>query len=105
LGDPNAKPEAWGAFESGYPDESVEINGDSLQVADCNGGTFKTFFCPSCGSTVYARAGKHPGSTGIAVGTICDPTYPAPVRSVREEEKHDWVVIPEPARHYPRGRS
>jgi hypothetical protein len=68
------------------------------------GGTFEAFFCPICGSNVYARAGKHPALIGIAVGAICDPTYPAPVRSVWEEGKHDWVVIPEPAQHFSRGQ-
>jgi hypothetical protein len=69
------------------------------------GGAFETFFCPICGSTVYARAGKHPTMVGVAVGAIRDPKYPAPTRSVWEEGKHDWIVIPEPVDHYPRGRS
>ena len=90
-----------------YPDDSVEVRGEATRYErpTATGGTFTTFFCPTCGSTVYARAGKHPTMLGIAVGTICDPGYPAPVRSVWEEGKHDWVVIPEPADHFPRGRS
>jgi hypothetical protein len=90
-----------------YPDESVKITGEATRYErpTATGGTFETFFCPACGSTVYARAGKHPTLIGITVGAICDPTYPAPVRSVWEEGKHDWVVIPEPAQHFPRGRS
>jgi hypothetical protein len=90
-----------------YADDSIKITGEATryQRPTATGGTFETFFCPTCGSTVYARAGKHPTLIGIAVGAICDPTYPAPVRSVWEEGKHDWVVIPEPAQHFPRGRS
>lgn len=90
-----------------YADESVKITGEATRYerATATGGTFETFFCPTCGSTVYARAGRHPALIGIAVGAICDPTYPAPVRSVWEERKHDWVVIPEPVQHFPRGRS
>ncbi|WP_407658480.1 GFA family protein [Methylobacterium planeticum] len=90
-----------------YPDESVTITGEATRYArpTAAGGTFETFFCPTCGSTVYARAGKHPTKLGISVGAICDPGYPAPVRSAWEEGKHAWVVIPEPAEHYPRGRS
>ena len=90
-----------------YPDDRVTITGTATRYArpTATGGRFETFFCPTCGSTVYARAGKHSTMLGIAVGTICDPAYPAPVRSVWEETKHDWVVIPEPAEHYPRGRS
>ena len=90
-----------------YPEDRVSITGEATRYVrpTATGGTFETFFCPRCGSTVYARAGKYPTSIGIAVGAICDPTYPAPVRSVWEQSRHDWVVIPEPAQHFPQGRS
>lgn len=89
-----------------YPDDCVKISGEATRYErpTATGGTFETFFCPTCGSTVHARAGKHPTLIGIAVGAICDPAYPAPARSVWEEGKHDWVVIPEPAQHFSRGR-
>ncbi|MFF8802887.1 MULTISPECIES: GFA family protein [unclassified Methylobacterium] len=90
-----------------YPDNSVTITGDATRYERPTetGGTFETFFCAVCGSTVYARSGKHPTMLGIAVGAICDPGYPAPVRSVWGEGKHPWVVIPDPAQDFPRGRS
>lgn len=90
-----------------YPTETVEITGKAAHYvrSTATGGTFETSFCSICGSTVYARAERAPDLVGIAVGAICDPTYPAPVRSVWEESKHDWVVIPEPAQRFPRGRS
>ena len=90
-----------------YPSEMLKIAGQAthFERPTASGGTFETFFCPTCGSTVYARAGKHPSMLGVAVGTFGDPQYPAPVRSVWEEGKHDWVVIPEPVEHHPRGRS
>jgi hypothetical protein len=89
-----------------YPEDSLGITGEATRYVrpTATGGTFETFFCPRCGSTVYVRAGKHPTSIGIAVGAICDPAYPAPVRSVWEQSKHDWVVIPEPAQHFQQGR-
>jgi hypothetical protein len=66
-----------------YSDECVKIAGEATRYErpTATGGTFETFFCPTCGSTVYARAGKHPTLIRIAVGAICDPTYSAPVRS------------------------
>ena len=90
-----------------YPGDAVKITGGATcyERPTASGDTFASFFCPICGSTVYARANKHPTLIGIAVGSICDPTYPAPVRSVWKEGKHDWVVIPEPVEHFPRGRS
>jgi hypothetical protein len=30
---------------------------------------------------------------GVAVGALADPKYPAPVRSVFEQSKHNWVQI------------
>lgn len=90
-----------------YPDDQVKMTGEATRCErpTATGGTFATFFCPICGSTMYACAGKHPTMLGIAVGAICDPAYPAPARSVLEEGKHDWVVIPEPAQHFPQGRA
>jgi glutathione-dependent formaldehyde-activating enzyme len=49
------------------------------------GNTFETFFCPTCGSTVYSRASKHPPIIGVAVGSIADPDFQPPVRSVWEQ--------------------
>ncbi len=88
-----------------YSDDCVKIAGEATRYErpTATGGTFETFFCPTCGSTVYARAGKHPTLIGIAVGAICDPTYPS--RSVGlGGRQHDWVVIPEPAQQFSRGR-
>jgi hypothetical protein len=90
-----------------YPADSVTIAGEATRYErpTATGGRFQTFFCSTCGSTVYARAGKHPDLIGVAVGAICDPAYPAPVRSVWEDGKHHWVVMPEAAQRFPRERS
>ena len=89
-----------------YPSEMLQIEGQATRFERTtdSGGIFETFFCPTCGSTVYARAGKHPTMLGIAIGTVEDPSFPPPVRSVWEERKHAWVAIPEPVEHHPRGR-
>ena len=70
-----------------------------------SGGTFTTYFCPTCGSTVYWTTGKHPEAAGVAVGAIADPHFPGPVRSVWEETRHEWVEIPTALHHFPKGRS
>ncbi len=90
-----------------YPKEALAIVGEARRYErpTASGGTFETFFCPECGSTVYARAGKHPAVIGVAVGSFADPGFPAPVRSVFEATKHDWVTIPGAVEHYPQGRS
>jgi hypothetical protein len=85
----------------------LEIKGESSRYERPTdaGGVFATFFCPTCGSTVYARADKHPAMLGVAIGAIADANFPAPVRSVWEERKHHWVTIPDPVEHFPQGRS
>ena len=90
-----------------YPSDRLDVTGEAVRYErpTATGGKFETFFCPICGSTVYARAGKHPTMLGVAVGAFGDPAYPAPVRSVWEERKLSWVAIPEPVEHFPQGRS
>lgn len=89
-----------------YPEAQVQIRGEAVRFArgTDSGGTFETFFCPTCGSTVFVRASIAPGMIGVTVGAICDPAYPAPIRSVWEQTRHHWVTIPEPMQHFPRGR-
>jgi hypothetical protein len=50
---------------------------------------------------MYVRVGKQPTMLGVPVGAFADPKYPAPMLSVWEEGKHDWVIIPDPAEHHP----
>ncbi|WP_273243145.1 GFA family protein [Hyphomonas atlantica corrig.] len=90
-----------------YPRALLSFSGDSrawTRQAD-SGGAFTTHFCPVCGSSVYWTTEKHPDAVGIAVGAIADPHFPAPVRSVWEETRHDWVVITSATQHFPKGRS
>jgi len=47
--------------------------------------TFETFFCPTCGSTAYARASRHPPIIRVTVVSIADPDFQPPVRSVWEQ--------------------
>ncbi len=90
-----------------YPSDALTISGEATRYErpTSTGGTFETYFCPTCGSTVFAKAGKHPHMLGVAVGAIGDPAFPRPMRSVWEEGRHDWVILPEPVEHFPQGRS
>jgi hypothetical protein len=89
-----------------YPADCVAISGEATRFerpAD-SGGSFETFFCPRCGSTVYAKASKHPAMTGVAVGAIADPQFQPPARSVWETSMHMWVNMPDDVQHFPEGR-
>jgi hypothetical protein len=81
-----------GAF---YPVEAVTITGASKEFTRdaASGGKVHNHFCPDCGSTVYWRADRLQSMIGVAVGALADSKYPAPVRSVFEQSKHDWVQI------------
>lgn len=79
-----------GAF---YPADAVTISGTSKEFARTadSGGTVRTYFCPTCGSTVYWKLDNLPALIGVAVGTMADTKYPAPFRSVFEQSKHAWI--------------
>jgi len=81
-----------GAF---YPVGAVTVSGTPKEFTrDAESGKkVRSYFCPNCGSTVYWKADILPSHIGVAVGALADPHYPAPVRSVFEQSKHDWVQI------------
>jgi hypothetical protein len=81
-----------GAF---YPVEVVSISGAPKEYVRpaASGGKVRSYFCPECGSTVYWKADNLPAMIGVAVGTIADPNFPAPIKSVFELSKHVWVEI------------
>ena len=85
-----------------YPSDKIKISGNATRYERPSdaGGVLETFFCPTCGSTLYARVSKQPTLVGVAVGAFGDPNYPAPMFSVWEEGKHHWVAIPEPVEHH-----
>ena len=92
-----------GAF---YPADVVGVSGSPRQYtrAAASGGKVHTYFCPTCGSTVYWTADNLPAMIGVAVGALANPQHPAPIRSVFEQSKHAWVYIDGAAvEHFPRG--
>lgn len=90
-----------------FPAAAVKIAGVAHEYARAgtSGAVFVNGFCPSCGATVWCRTELKPDTIGMPVGAFADPAFPAPVRSVWEETRHDWVAIPGAIPHFPRGRS
>ena len=90
-----------------YPEDRVDVSGEAHTYARTSdaGFTFTSHFCPTCGTSLYWESGKNPGLIGVAVGALGDPRFPAPMRSVWEESKHDWVGVDQIAAHFPKGRS
>ena len=89
-----------------FPKEAVEVAGEAREFTRPTdlGFTFTTGFCPTCGSTVYARASRMPDVTGVPVGAFANPDHGMPIRSVYEQSKHWWVPMHEEMTHHPRGR-
>ena len=89
-----------------YPEGSVTLNGEAHEYARAtdSGHIFTTGFCPRCGSTLYGKASRFPEIVGVTVGTISDPSFPAPARSVYEQSRHHWLAMPEETAGFMRGR-
>ncbi len=84
----------------------LKLSGEARQytrVAD-SGVPFHTFFCPTCGASVYWHSDRDPNRVGIAVGAFADPHFPSPSRSVFDEQKHDWLVFDPAMPGFRRGR-
>lgn len=85
-----------------YPADVVTISGTPKEFthAAASGGKIHNYFCPQCGSTVYWKLSNLPALIGVAVGAMANPKYPAPVISVEEQTKHDWVHIDGAVEHF-----
>lgn len=85
----------------------VSIAGASTEftrVAD-SGDALTHGFCPTCGTPLWLKTARHPDGIGIAVGAIEGSVLPPPVRSVFEDNRHGWVMVPDTTMRFPRGRT
>jgi hypothetical protein len=76
--------------------EQVAVNGTATawkRTSD-SGNTLTSYFCPTCGSTVYLENEAFPEFVAVAIGTFADPNFPAPTISVWEDAHHPWVSLP-----------
>ncbi len=82
------------AAQARFATHSVHISGASTAyVRVGEEGCQTTFhFCPHCSAIVYYQREGDP-DTIIPVGAFADPNFPAPTRSVWEEDQHLWVVL------------
>jgi hypothetical protein len=89
-----------------YPEDAVAFAGEAREYSrpTDTGGAYTTGFCPACGSTLYGKGSRFPGIIGVTLGTIGDPAFPAPARSVYEQSRHHWLALPEAVPGFTRGR-
>jgi hypothetical protein len=89
------------------PQDSAAIEGETrsfTRKAD-SGRDFTSRFCLVCGSNILFETPMRPTQIGIAAGAFADPDFPPPVRSVWEESRHPWVMLPDDAQHFAQGRT
>ncbi|WP_372783042.1 GFA family protein [Phenylobacterium sp.] len=60
-------------------------------------------FCGDCGVHIAARSPRAPGGLIVKVGALDDPAvFEGPSLVVWTEDKHDFHMVPEGARAFPR---
>lgn len=84
----------------------LTISGDAREyVRDAESGKpFHTFFCPTCGTSLYFFSQRDVDRVGVAVGGFAERDFPAPHRSVFDERKHSWIELPTTIPGFIRGR-
>ena len=89
-----------------FQGQVVTVSGEATEYsrAGDSGQTLTRGFCPACGSAVYVKASRLPEITGVPVGALNDPSFPAPAHSVYEQSKHAWVSLPDGPTNHPQGR-
>lgn len=94
------------SVSSYYKKADVKISGPSTVFIreGQQGRKLRNHFCPTCGTTVFWESDFMPDDYGVAVGTLFDPKFPCPDRSVYEESKHEWINVRHVTTHLPRGR-
>ncbi len=81
------------AYSSYWHEEQVTIAGPSQGWSRLSerGRRFETFFCPTCGTTLWYRGPHRPGMVGISVGCFADPHFPPPTVAVWDTTRHEWL--------------
>ena len=86
------------------PKSVVSIEGERKswrRTAD-SGRDVESFFCPTCGTTVYWTLDFRPDHFGVLIGAF-DSSHPDPVRVVWASEKRPWVHFPEEMEIFEKG--
>ena len=78
------------------PKSAVSVAGETGSWARTaeSGREVESFFCPSCGTTLYWTLDFRPDHVGVLIGTF-DTPRPDPVRVVWAEKKRPWVQFPD----------
>ncbi|GAB5349451.1 GFA family protein [Alteriqipengyuania sp. 357] len=89
-----------------FPREAVTLSGKTTEYTRrADSGDESTHgFCPTCGTPLWLVTAKHPAGIGIASGAFDGSDIAPPHRSVFEENRHEWVAVPDGTQRFARGR-
>ena len=79
-----------------FPRDNVDIKGratEFVRIAD-SGNEVASYFCPTCGTTLYWQLSGFPNLMAVAVGALDEPGFPPPRHSVYERHRHGWAMHP-----------
>ncbi len=89
------------SFNVAVPEESLKVEGDTLQTYEDHSGSsgepFLRKFCSKCGSHVFSHGAAYGALAFIKAGTLDDPSWVSPQLHIWCAEKLPWTVIPEGA--------
>jgi hypothetical protein len=74
----------------------LEITGD-LKAYSTRGGSgreARRFFCPNCGSMIYAESDAGPGVVSLSAGTLDEPSAITPQFAVFDRDRPSWDEVP-----------
>jgi hypothetical protein len=82
---------------SWFKKDTTEIHGESsvYTLLEHDGVEMSYHFCPNCGSNVFWETPAMTGALGVAVGCFADPQFPKPTVSFYDNQRYDWVTVPE----------
>jgi hypothetical protein len=83
------------AAQATYAADQVTIEGQATAFTrgSDDGNWVRTWFCPTCGSTVYYEIQVRPEMVSVALGGFADSAFPEPTVEVYGERRYPWVRI------------
>jgi hypothetical protein len=80
---------------AGFRKSDLELTGE-LKMFAMRGGSGKEarrFFCPTCGSMIYAESDAGPGGISLSAGTLDDPSQITPQFACFSRDRAPWDHI------------
>ena len=84
---------------------AATVSGDAgeWQYRADSGGTTHKFFCPACGTQVYAMLSRHPEGIVVAASSLDDRRIFQPTVALFTGEAASWDAPAPDLDHYPAG--